>query len=178
MVAIVTTGGGHGVVMVCCAVKREVKRRFSGSLSPHCIYLRPQQVRKLQFLMAEALEAGADSIITCGGEQSNHARATAMAAATLGLEPHLILRTDRTAEELGLEGNLLLDRLSGARIWLATKAQWTTEGSDKLVARVKEAIEAGQGGTDARSPYVVGNRRRCLQCGVFICRMQHLISSE
>jgi len=111
--------------------------------------------------MAEALEAGADSIVTCGGEQSNHARATAMAAATLGLEPHLILRTDRTAEELGLEGNLLLDRLSGARIWLATKAQWTTEGSDKLVARVKEAIEAGQGGTDARSPYV-GNRRRCL----------------
>ena len=118
------------------------------------IELSGNKVRKLQFLMAEALEAGADSIVTIGGEQSNHARATAMAAATLGLEPHLILRTDRTAEELGLEGNLLLDRLSGARIWLATYAEWRADGPDKLVERVKHAIEAGEAGTAARSPCV------------------------
>ena len=50
------------------------------------------QVRKLEFLMADALHKGCDSIITCGGIQSNHARATAVAATQLGLKPHLVLR--------------------------------------------------------------------------------------
>ena len=42
--------------------------------------------------MADALHKGCDSIVTCGGIQSNHARATAVAAAQLGLKPHLVLR--------------------------------------------------------------------------------------
>ena len=42
--------------------------------------------------MADALREGCDSIVTCGGIQSNHARATAVAAAQLGLKPHLVLR--------------------------------------------------------------------------------------
>ncbi len=42
--------------------------------------------------MADALGKGCDSIVTCGGIQSNHARATAVAAAQLGLKPHLVLR--------------------------------------------------------------------------------------
>ena len=50
------------------------------------------QVRKLEFLIADALGNGCDSIVTCGGIQSNHARATAVAAAQLGLKPHLVLR--------------------------------------------------------------------------------------
>ena len=51
------------------------------------------QIRKLEFLMADALHKGCDNIITCGGIQSNHSRATAVAAAQLGLKPHLVLRT-------------------------------------------------------------------------------------
>ena len=50
------------------------------------------QIRKLEFLLAEALEQGCDSVVTCGSIQSNHARATAMASRQLGLQPHLILR--------------------------------------------------------------------------------------
>ena len=50
------------------------------------------QVRKLEFTLAEALEKGCDSVITCGGLQSNHARATAVACRELGLQPHLMLR--------------------------------------------------------------------------------------
>ncbi len=42
--------------------------------------------------MADALNEGCDSIVTCGGIQSNHARATAVAAAELGLKSHLVLR--------------------------------------------------------------------------------------
>ena len=52
------------------------------------------KVRKLEYLLAEALALGADTVITCGGEQSNHARATAMAAAQLGLRCVLVLRTE------------------------------------------------------------------------------------
>ena len=51
------------------------------------------KARKLEFLLADALARGADTVITCGGEQSNHARATAIAAVRLGLQVRLLLRT-------------------------------------------------------------------------------------
>ena len=50
------------------------------------------QVRKLEFLLADALQKGCDHIVTCGGIQSNHSRVTAVAARQLGLQPHLLLR--------------------------------------------------------------------------------------
>ena len=50
------------------------------------------QVRKLEFLLADALHQGCDSVVTCGSIQSNHARATAVAARQLGMKPHLVLR--------------------------------------------------------------------------------------
>jgi D-cysteine desulfhydrase len=55
------------------------------------------KVRKLEYLMAEAVSEQATHVITCGGEQSNHARATAFAAAQLGMKSVLILRTDDPA---------------------------------------------------------------------------------
>lgn len=76
------------------------------------------QVRKLEFLLADAQQRRHDCVITIGGVQSNHCRATAAAAAMLGLRCHLILRTSRQALERdrdpGLTGNLLVDRLVGA----------------------------------------------------------------
>ncbi len=71
------------------------------------------KVRKLEYTLAHALAEGADTIITCGGLQSNHCRATAILGAQLGLKVHLILRGE-TPEDL--EGNLLLDSLAGAQI--------------------------------------------------------------
>lgn len=53
------------------------------------------KVRKLEFLLAEAVAQGADCIITIGGIQSNHARATAVAAKYLDLDCYLILRTSK-----------------------------------------------------------------------------------
>ncbi|MCV6598658.1 MAG: D-cysteine desulfhydrase [Mangrovicoccus sp.] len=76
------------------------------------------KTRKLEFLMADALQQGADTIITQGATQSNHARQTAAAAAKLGLACHILLE-DRTGSDdpsYILNGNVLLDRLHGASV--------------------------------------------------------------
>ena len=69
------------------------------------------KIRKLEMLLAEALDAGADAVVTCGSMQSNHCRCTAAAARKLGLECGLVLWEGRHNE---LTGNLLLDHLFGA----------------------------------------------------------------
>ncbi|MCL4154948.1 UNVERIFIED_CONTAM: hypothetical protein GTU68_029944, partial [Idotea baltica] len=71
------------------------------------------KIRKLEFTLARAKEQGANVIITCGGVQSNHCRATAILGAQLGFKVHLILRGE---EPNDLDGNLFLDHLSGAEI--------------------------------------------------------------
>lgn len=55
------------------------------------------KVRKLEFLMSDAKAKGADCVITIGGVQSNHCRATAVAARYCGLDSYLILRTSRVS---------------------------------------------------------------------------------
>ncbi|MDO9508857.1 MAG: D-cysteine desulfhydrase family protein [Thermovirgaceae bacterium] len=69
------------------------------------------KVRKLEYCAAEAISEGAGVLITCGGPQSNHARATAAVAARLGLRSHLVLGGP---PEKVPDGNLFLDRLFGA----------------------------------------------------------------
>lgn len=49
------------------------------------------QIRKLEFLLADAIEQGCDSVITFGGFSSNHSRATVMAARELGLQTHVLV---------------------------------------------------------------------------------------
>lgn len=70
------------------------------------------KIRKLEFELAQAIAGGADTVITCGGVQSNHARATALAAAGLGLRSHLVLRGE---PEPTPTGNFLIDLLAGSR---------------------------------------------------------------
>src|SRR6187200_2966746 len=82
------------------------------------------KIRKLEYLLGNARSQGATHVITCGGEQSNHARATALCAAELGFKTTLFLRST-TAPALGpLTGNLLLDRLAGARVVSISAAQY------------------------------------------------------
>ncbi|PZD73511.1 L-cysteate sulfo-lyase [Acaryochloris thomasi RCC1774] len=71
------------------------------------------KTRKLEFLMAEALAQGCDTVITAGAAQSNHCRQTAAAAAALGLGCHLVLGGEAPAQPTG---NLLLDQLFGATL--------------------------------------------------------------
>ncbi len=71
------------------------------------------KVRKLEYLLADALARGCRRVVTCGGVHSNHARATVVAARQLGLQPALLLRG---TEPDTPTGNLLIDQLSGAEI--------------------------------------------------------------
>ena len=74
------------------------------------------KTRKLEFLVGQALEQGADTLVTAGAAQSNHCRQTAAAAARAGLCCELLL--NGTKPELP-NGNLLLDELLGAHIhWI------------------------------------------------------------
>ena len=74
------------------------------------------KARKLEFLVGEAAAMGCDALITGGAQQSNHCRQTAAAAAACGLECHLVLGGE---DPKRAEGNLLLDRILGARIHFA-----------------------------------------------------------
>ena len=103
------------------------------------------KVRKLEFLLAEALEQRRDVVVTCGGIQSNHARATAVAARRLGLDSVLYLRGEPPPVP---DGNVLLDRLAGAEVVFITPEQY--EGRRELMAR-----EAGRLEKEGRRPYVI-----------------------
>jgi len=84
------------------------------------------KARKLEFLLAQALQAGADSVITAGAVQSNHARQTAAGGARCGLDCHLVLRTPDGGPPRELTGNLLLDHVLGATIhWTSERAPYT-----------------------------------------------------
>eukprot|EP00927_Polykrikos_kofoidii_P073162 TRINITY_DN69230_c0_g1_i1.p1 TRINITY_DN69230_c0_g1~~TRINITY_DN69230_c0_g1_i1.p1 ORF type:complete len:390 (+),score=39.82 TRINITY_DN69230_c0_g1_i1:101-1171(+) len=101
------------------------------------------KVRKLEFLLADAQERGCDSVITVGGLQSNHCRATAAAARRVGLTPHIILRSvDPVADGSSLVGNLLIDRLVGAQMHLVSESEYAVKGGWELVCELKEELES------------------------------------
>ncbi len=98
------------------------------------------KIRKLEFVLADALAQKADTVITCGGAQSNHCRATAIAAAMLGIKCRLLLRTSDPSKPPSAEGNILLDRLAGAEIvWITPEAY---KKRDELMAREAAALQA------------------------------------
>jgi 1-aminocyclopropane-1-carboxylate deaminase/D-cysteine desulfhydrase-like pyridoxal-dependent ACC family enzyme len=92
------------------------------------------KVRKLEFAVADAVANGADTLVTLGGVQSNHARATAAAAAKLGLRCVLILNGAPPAR---VTGNTLLDELLGAEIeYIASRGE-RVEASERVMARLR-----------------------------------------
>ncbi|KAF8014581.1 hypothetical protein BT93_H0414 [Corymbia citriodora subsp. variegata] len=110
------------------------------------------KVRKLEFLLADAVAQGADCIITIGGIQSNHCRATAVAAKYLNLNCHVILRTSKALvdKDPGLTGNLLVERLVGAHVQLISKEEYAKLGSVTLTELLKEKLLK-----EGRKPYVI-----------------------
>ena len=100
------------------------------------IELSGNKVRKLEFLIADALARGFDCVVTIGGEQSNHCRATAAAARMVGLTPALVLRTSKSNddnEKLGLTGNLLVNRMTGTTLYSCTPGEYGRFGSSTLL---------------------------------------------
>ncbi|HET6346433.1 MAG TPA: D-cysteine desulfhydrase family protein [Myxococcota bacterium] len=106
------------------------------------------KVRKLEYLLAEARAQACDTLVTCGGEQSNHCRATAVAAAQLGLRSVLLLRTADPTRPPPLQGNSLLDHLVGAGV------RWVSPDEYKERARLFEAMRYDMAAAGHR-PYFI-----------------------
>ncbi len=106
------------------------------------------KLRKLEFLLGEALDQGADTVITLGAIQSNHACQTAAAARSLGLEPVLLLRGSHATPETG---NLLLDRIFGAAIFLdpSPPHDWGEQVAEQLRQEGRKPYLIPYGGSNA-----------------------------
>lgn len=101
------------------------------------------KARKLEFLLDDALAQGADTVVTIGAVQSNHARQTAAAANRVGLAAHLVLEVPEGAtEEYLSNGNALLDDLLGAEITLVPEGDDSSAAADAVVARLRAAGRA------------------------------------
>lgn len=101
------------------------------------------KIRKLEYLMADAIMENADTVYTYGASQSNHAMQTATACNRLGLHPLLFL-TDIIGSDLSRpEGNLLLDRILGAEIHLEPLlGESLKDTSIRVHRKAKERINA------------------------------------
>ena len=100
------------------------------------------KTRKLEYIMGDALAKGADTVITAGAIQSNHCRQTAGAAASLGLECHLVLGGEEPKQP---QGNLLLDKIYGCHIHWAGENR---KGED--IPSLVEQLKA-----EGKKPYVI-----------------------
>jgi D-cysteine desulfhydrase len=120
------------------------------------------KIRKLEWTVGAALADGADTLVTTGAAQSNHARLTAAAGARLGLDVVLVLRGTPGASR---SGNLALDGLFGAR--LAWAGDVDQAGLDAAAAEVCARLRS-DGARPALIPFGgsgVQGARGYLRCG-------------
>lgn len=103
------------------------------------------KVRKLEYVVADAQRNGADTLVTDGGFQSNHCRATAAIGARLGMHVRLILR--HPTGDPPLDGNLLLDRLFDAEISFVPPDEFRSRRS-KIIQDALDELASG-----GRRPY-------------------------
>ncbi|OJV18135.1 MAG: D-cysteine desulfhydrase [Bacteroidetes bacterium 41-46] len=99
------------------------------------------KIRKLEYLLKIALDENCDTLITTGGIQSNHCRATAASAALLGLKCELLLRVGDVPK---IEGNYFLDKLFGASINFCNADEYR-ESRDKIMSEIGERLEKDAG---------------------------------
>ena len=104
------------------------------------------KVRKLEYAVKEAMDKGCDCLITCGGIQSNHARATAVVARKLGMKVYLVLRGNDDSE---LEGNYFLDTILGAKIKLVAPEEFNSN-VDNIMEKIKEELLK-----EGHRPYII-----------------------
>jgi D-cysteine desulfhydrase len=92
------------------------------------------KIRKLEYLLQDAVEKQCGYVVTCGGIQSNHCRATAVLCREIGLKPVLFLRGQKPIVP---EGNLFIDQLLDTEIHWITPEQY--EDRDTLMQEYKKA---------------------------------------
>ena len=106
------------------------------------------KTRKLEFCIADAMDKGADAIITCGAVQSNHCRLTAAWAAKEGLDCHLVLEERvKDSYKPAASGNNFLFELLGV------KSITVVAGGSDMMAKMQE--KADQLAAEGRTPYII-----------------------
>ena len=101
------------------------------------------KVRKLTLVAAQARDEGCDALITCGGVQSNHCRATASAAAKLGMACHIVANGTQPER---LTGNALLSNLLGAQVTYVAERTGRNAAMEARAALLRAA---------GRKPFVI-----------------------
>ena len=104
------------------------------------------KIRKLEFILYDAITNKADTLITCGGINSNHCRASAALAARAGLGCHLILKGEKSAI---VDGNLLLDKLFGANISYVSEHEYEQDIDGLMAAYANKIRRRG------KKPYII-----------------------
>jgi D-cysteine desulfhydrase len=108
-------------------------------------FLSGNKIRKLEFIFYDVLKKNRDTVITCGGFQSNHARATAILGVGLGLKPVLVLFGEDSPV---LDGNLFLNKLVGAEI------RYIPQDRHKELEAIMEEVSSRLK-KEGRRPYVI-----------------------
>jgi len=85
------------------------------------VLLSGNKIRKLEFVLKDAVDKQADAVVTCGGIQSNHVRATVIAGRRLGMKPFAVLRGEKPG---AFDGNTLLVSLVGSEIIYVTEQEY------------------------------------------------------
>ncbi len=99
------------------------------------------KIRKLEYSLKQALDMGATTVITTGGIQSNHCRATTAAATMLGLKVVLLLRI---SEEPVIEGNFFLNKLFGAEIVYCNPQEYRESRGEIMLRIATEKSSMGE----------------------------------
>jgi D-cysteine desulfhydrase len=133
------------------------------------------KIRKLEFLCAQALGDGANHLVTCGGPQSNHARATAFAARRMGWEVTVVVRepSEGFDREAPPTGNLLLNELLGVNFVYVPFSEYQAQGGvydSFLEQAARELSDAG------KRPFVIPEGGSCpMGCWGYLAAMEELL---
>ena len=128
------------------------------------------KVRKLEYLAKDAVNKGCNLLITCGGIQSNHCRATVAVATKLGMKSAVLLRI---SEHPPVKGNYFLDKLMGADVKFCTREEYSNHRGEIMEAMADEYRKQGY------NPYVIpeGASNELGTLGYYNC-MNELVQQE
>ena len=104
------------------------------------------KVRKLEYVAKDAMDKGCNLLITCGGIQSNHCRATVAVATKLGMKSAVLLRI---SEQPPVKGNYFLDKLMGADVKFCTREEYSKQRGEIMEKMADEYRSQGY------NPYVI-----------------------
>jgi len=133
------------------------------------------KARKLEFLLADALAKGATRVMTSGGMQSNHTRATSFLARRVGLKVALVVREPKSGRDPKEPpaANLLLNQIAGADLHFFSYAEYAAKGGPSLLEQVAELYRSR-----GEKPYVIAEGGSMpLGCFGYLRAVEELLAS-